>query len=84
MRMEAEYHNGVATIVMRSPRTGLEEIRSIFMTPKQFTLWYNRAGLVQEIFPDFDADTREWLISGYTAADWEAMFPPEEASEWDE
>lgn len=34
--------------------------------------------LIQEIFPDLTPTQREFIKTGYTQADWDAMFPPEE------
>ena len=38
-----------------------------------------RVGYVQEVFPNLTVEEREFLISGTTAAEWDAMFPEEEA-----
>lgn len=35
-------------------------------------------GTIQSIFPELDATEREFLLTGYTQADWDRMFPPEE------
>jgi hypothetical protein len=37
-----------------------------------------RARLIQDIFPDLSAEEREFIKTGYTSEDWDAMFPPEE------
>ncbi|MFA5750634.1 MAG: hypothetical protein WC895_05495 [Candidatus Shapirobacteria bacterium] len=31
--------------------------------------------LIQKALPDLDGDQREFLISGYTPAEWERLFP---------
>ena len=31
--------------------------------------------LVQDIFPNLDADEREFIMTGYTAEDWDNIFP---------
>lgn len=35
-------------------------------------------GLIQNIFPELNADEREFIKTGYTPEDWDKMFPPEE------
>ena len=39
---------------------------------------YEGGALVQDAFPDLDADGREFLISGITPEEWAETFPPEE------
>ena len=34
--------------------------------------------LVQDIFPNLDADEREFIMTGYTPEDWDSIFPPED------
>ena len=38
-----------------------------------------RARLIQDIFPDLSASEREFIKTGYTQADWDKLFPSEEA-----
>lgn len=36
--------------------------------------WHESDALVQDVFPHFDADQREFLISGATPQEWEEEF----------
>ena len=36
--------------------------------------WHETDALVQDVFPHFDANQREFLISGATPQEWEAEF----------
>ena len=40
------------------------EVYDIEMTLQQYECWVNRIGLIQDVFPDLDVDSREILISG--------------------
>ena len=55
------------------------------LTMMQFTLglqkWLKREGLIQDIFPTLDADTREFIQSGITPSEWAEMFAPDEDTE---
>ena len=37
-----------------------------------------KSGLVQDAFPDLDADQREFLITGVTKEEWDAVFGGED------
>ena len=39
-----------------------------------FARWRCGDGLVQDVFPQLNADQREFLMSGATPEEWEAMF----------
>ena len=47
------------------------------MTNAQFAA-YNAGALVQDAFPDLDADAREFLMTGITPEEWAETFPPDE------
>ena len=58
----------------RSPRTGEVNTRDINCTQEQYDSWKSGAGLIQRVMPNVSAEDREFLISGYTPEDWEAIF----------
>lgn len=60
-----------------SPMTGKENTKEIDCTLEQFTLWQNGAH-IQDVMPKLSPADREFLISGSTQEDWDAMFPEEE------
>jgi hypothetical protein len=66
--------------------------KSSLLTGKPFTMdlditqdqldEYNKGKkLIQDIFPDLNADEREFIMTGYAPGDWEVMFPPEDELE---
>ena len=41
--------------------------------------YYNGSDrLVHIIFPNLDADEREFIMTGYTSEDWDEIFPPKD------
>jgi len=62
----------------KSARTGDMNEMDLDVTQEQLDAYTNGQGLVQQIFPDLTPGEREFIKTGYTEADWAAMFPPEE------
>jgi hypothetical protein len=61
-------------IERKSPKTG--KINSMILdTTKELLDEYYKGGdrLVQEIFPNLTVDEREFIMTGYTSKDWEAI-----------
>jgi hypothetical protein len=59
---------------------------TVTITEEQFHL-LNHGELIQNIFPDWNEDERELLISGTHSACWDTFMPDEEESQkdmWDE
>jgi len=48
------------------------------MTKEQFNKWKVRGLYVQNVFPQLDKETREWMISGTHPACWKQVFGEEE------
>jgi hypothetical protein len=48
------------------------------VTTERLADWQNSRRLIQEAFPELNADQREFLISGATPEEWEEAYPPEE------
>lgn len=63
-------------VTRKSPRTGKETTLDLPITEGQLERWQN-GELIQNVFPHLDADQREFLMTGFTAEDWAAMFPKE-------
>lgn len=59
-----------------SPLTGRETTLFLSITPAQWASWHANGGplKVQEAFPSLTADEREFLMTGLTMQDWEAMY----------
>ena len=64
-----------------SPLTGRATTMDLPVTQDQLDELASRGPrrLIQEIFPDLSASEREFIKTGYTQADWDKLFPPEEA-----
>lgn len=65
-------------ITRRSPLTGEENTLDLDITQEQVDLYNSGASYIQDIFPNLTPAEREFVKTGYTEADWAAMFPPEE------
>ena len=52
--------------------TGKVNSMDLPVTQKQLDIYENTNTLVQDVFPDLDADQREFLISGYLPGEWES------------
>lgn len=64
-------------ISRKSPRTGVLVERDLPITEEQYAAW--KAGaLIQDVMPFLPAEDREWILTGYTKADWDALFPADE------
>lgn len=64
-----------------SPLTGKSSTMDLPVTQEQMDEWAQprrSRRFVQEIFPQLTAEQREFIKTGYTAEDWDAMFPPED------
>ena len=55
-----------------SPLTGMLNTMDIDVTELQIAQW-ERGMLIQEAMPLLTRDEREFIMTGFTAADWEAM-----------
>lgn len=61
-----------------SPRTGKENTIIVRVSSDQVES-YMSGTLIQNAFPQLSSDEREFIMTGYTKEDWDAMFPEEEA-----
>lgn len=66
-------------VTKRSPLTGEENTLELEVTQEQLDRYAAGTELIQNVFPHLTAAEREFLMSGYTQADWDQMFPPEES-----
>ena len=60
-------------ITRTNPMTGNTVSMDIDVTPAQIVSW-ERGELVQNAFPNSTPSEREFIKSGYTDSDWNAMF----------
>ena len=58
-----------------SPMTGKTNVMDINVTEDQMYAWTSGQKLIQNAMPHLTDDEREFIMSGYTAEDWEKMFP---------
>ena len=59
-------------ITKTSPLTGMLNTMDIDVTELQIAQW-ERGMLIQEAMPLLTRDEREFIMTGFTAVDWEAM-----------
>ena len=63
-------------ITRKSPLTGKINEMDLPVTLSQLAAHALGRHMVQDIFPDLNADQREFIMTGYTAEDWARIFPP--------
>jgi hypothetical protein len=56
----------------RSPLTGKVNEMDIPVTEEQLAAWKGGA-MIQDAMPNLSADQREFILTGYTAADWDEV-----------
>jgi len=59
-------------ITKTSPLTGMLNTMDIDVTPLQIEQW-ERGMLIQDAMPLLTKDEREFIMTGLTSSDWEAM-----------
>ncbi len=64
-------------LTRQSPITLRYTTMDLDITSEEWTN-YLEGELIQIAFPRLNADEREFIMTGYTAADWETMFGKEE------
>lgn len=65
-------------ILRKSPFTGNINIMNLDVTEEQMRMFESREGYIQDIFPNLTPSEREFIKTGYTDEDWEAIFGPED------
>lgn len=64
--------NSGYNVTQISMLTGHTHTRHIPLTLEQYMAWRDGA-LIQDVMPDLSAEDREFMISGSTPEEWEAM-----------
>lgn len=57
--------------------TGKIHTMELPITPEQLEEWRN-GRLIQDVFPNLSKDQREFIMTGITAEEWDALFSEEE------
>ena len=65
-------------ITKKSQLTGKQHTMDLDVTPEQITTYNEGVELIQNIFPDLDADEREFLMTGITNTEWNSAFGTDE------
>lgn len=60
-------------ITRRSPVSRVENIRDIPCTQEQYAAW-EAGAFIQDAMPNVSAEDREFIISGITPEEWNAVF----------
>ena len=60
-------------VVRRSTLTGKVHIWHLNVTHKQLALYAEGEALIQNVFPDLNADEREFIKTGITPKEWAEM-----------
>lgn len=53
--------------------TGIEHEMEIPVTQEQLNEYYNSNACIQDVFPQLNADQREFLMSGITPEEWDEL-----------
>lgn len=61
-------------IFRRSPLTLKMNVLDLPITQEQIDAYLIGGALIQEVFPNLTPDEREFLMTGYTKEDWDAIF----------
>lgn len=64
-------------ITRRSPLTGKLNTMELNITQEQLDTWQRERPLIQVAFPNLTKAEREFLKTGYTQEDWDAIFGKE-------
>ena len=65
---------GLIKLVRKSPRTGKINSMLLDTTSKELFEYYAGSDrLIQTIFPNLNVDEREFIMTGYTVEDWNAI-----------
>ncbi len=64
-------------LVRKSRFTGVTRTMDLPITDEQMAA-FNAGALVQQAFPQLDKAQREFILTGATQEEWDAMFPPED------
>jgi hypothetical protein len=67
-------------IKRKSPRTGIVNSMELDVTQEEIDRW-QEGEYIQNAMPRLSADEREFVKTGYTKEDWDAIFPPEEEAD---
>jgi len=70
-------------IVRKSPFTGKVNSMDLPVTDEQLAAYYDKGVLLQNAFPNLDAGQREFIKTGITSAEWDAMFNKDEDEDED-
>ena len=54
--------------------TNQDNTYSVVVDELQYRRWQQGEGLIQNMFPNLNADDREFLMTGITPEQWDAMF----------
>ena len=65
-------------ITRTSDLTGVTRTMDLPITLVQILAWQH-GKLVQEAFPQLNADQREFIMTGISAEEWDTLLPPEDS-----
>lgn len=69
-------------VTKTSKLTGIEHTRDIPVTEHKLREWLSGRGLIQDLLPELSDNDREFLISGVTPEEWDAVFDDMRAQGW--
>jgi hypothetical protein len=61
-----------------SPISGKRNTMDLPITAAQMDSWLSSPTLIQDAFPNLNADQREFILTGILASEWDTMFNDDE------
>lgn len=65
-------------ITIQSNLTGKHNTMDLPVTAERVKYWQQSGELIQRVFPNLSPDQREFLMTGATPEEWDALIGPEE------
>lgn len=65
-------------VTRTSKASGKTRTRDLPITPEQMAAYEEGGALIQDAFPQLNADDREFILSGITAEEWIELFGDED------
>ncbi len=76
--LEIQGEDGALTITRTSMFTRKKNTMTLPIRHVDLLHWSQGGGLIQDVFPQLDAEQREFLMSGATPEEWAEVFAKEE------
>jgi hypothetical protein len=66
--------DGTVAVFRQSTLSGKWHVAQMNLTPEEYNRWVEGRALIQDAMPNLTSDEREFLMTGSTPTEWDAMF----------